>query len=94
MNKPVRQYAPDQADTSASGSDQPADESHADNYKPEQTADRNVPEDGPSGENTKNNGEQGGGLWTSGGQVTTGTPYHGEYGTPEPNREATPKKEE
>lgn len=40
--------------------------------------DRNVPEDGPSGENTKNNGERGGGLWTSGGQVTTGTPYHDE----------------
>ncbi len=51
--------------------------SHADNYDPE-TADRNVPDDGPSGENTKNNGERGGGLWTSGGTVTTGTPYHDE----------------
>ncbi len=52
--------------------------SHADNYDPEQTPDRNVDNDGPSGENTKNGGERGGGLWTSGGQVTTGTPYHDE----------------
>ena len=37
---------------------------------------RNVPEDGPSGENTENNGANGGGLWTSGGTVTSGTPYH------------------
>ncbi|WP_262508259.1 hypothetical protein [Spirosoma fluviale] len=37
-----------------------------------------MPDDGPSGENTKNDGEQGGGLWTSGGTVTTGTPYHEE----------------
>ncbi|RAJ90684.1 hypothetical protein LX87_05482 [Larkinella arboricola] len=36
---------------------------------------RNVPEDGPSGENTKNNGERGGGLWTSGGHVTSGENY-------------------
>jgi hypothetical protein len=52
--------------------------SHADNYDPDNTADRNVPENGPSGENTKNGGERGGGLWTSGGTVTTGTAYHDE----------------
>ncbi|GAB3892677.1 hypothetical protein GCM10028803_05750 [Larkinella knui] len=40
------------------------------------TQKRNVPDDGPSGENTKNDGERGGGLWTSGGEVTSGTPYH------------------
>ena len=55
----------------------PYEGSHADNYDPE-GPDRNVPEDGPSGENTKNGGERGGGLWTSGGVVTTGTPYHDE----------------
>lgn len=49
---------------------------------------RNVPEDGPSGENTINDGERGGGLWTSGGQVSSGTPYNDDYGTPEPNRKA------
>ncbi|MBC3787485.1 hypothetical protein [Spirosoma utsteinense] len=48
--------------------------SHADNYAPDQEPEH----DGPSGENTKNGGEQGGGLWTSGGKVTTGTPYHDE----------------
>ena len=47
--------------------------SHADNYDPEHTPDPDGPRDKPSGENTKNNGEHGGGLWTSGGQVTTGT---------------------
>lgn len=52
--------------------------SHADNYDPDNAPDRNVPDDGPSGENTKNGGATGGGLWTSGGQVTTGTPYHDE----------------
>jgi hypothetical protein len=52
--------------------------SHADNYAPEQEPERNLAEDGPSGENTKNGGERGGGLWTSGGQVTNGTPYHDE----------------
>lgn len=36
---------------------------------------RNVPEDGPSGENTKNDGARGGGLWTSGGVVTSGENY-------------------
>ncbi|GAB3279341.1 hypothetical protein GCM10027347_53990 [Larkinella harenae] len=36
---------------------------------------RNVPKDGPSGENTKNNGARGGGLWTSGGVVTSGENY-------------------
>lgn len=51
--------------------------SHADNYDPN-SEDRNVPDNGPSGENTKNGGERGGGLWTSGGTVTTGTPYHDE----------------
>jgi hypothetical protein len=56
----------------------PYEGSHDPNYDPEHTPDRNVPEDGPSGENTTNNGEQGGGLWTSGGTVTTGTPYHDE----------------
>lgn len=52
---------------------------------------RNVPEDGPSGENTVNDGERGGGLWTSGGHVSTGTPYHDDYGTPGPNRKAEPE---
>ena len=52
--------------------------SHAENYDPDNVQDRNVPQDGPSGENTKNGGDQGGGLWTSGGTVTTGTPYHDE----------------
>ena len=52
---------------------------------------RNVPEDGPSGENTVNDGERGGGLWTSGGVVTSGTPYNDEYGKPGPNRSATPE---
>ena len=52
--------------------------SHADNYDPDNDADRNVAGDGPSGENTKNGGQRGGGLWTSGGTVTTGTPYHDE----------------
>ena len=51
--------------------------SHADNYDPDSES-RNVPDDGPSGENTQNGGERGGGLWTSGGTVTTGTPYHDE----------------
>lgn len=51
--------------------------SHADNYDPE-SENRNVPDDGPSGENTKNGGKRGGGLWTSGGTVTTGTAYHDE----------------
>lgn len=56
-------------------------------------AGRNLAEEGPSGENTKNNGERGGGLYTSGGQVTSGTPYHGEYGKPEPTRDALTKEE-
>lgn len=47
--------------------------SHAENYNPENTPDRNPEEDGPSGENTKNGGERGGGLWTSGGTVTSGS---------------------
>ncbi|ADB38654.1 hypothetical protein [Spirosoma linguale] len=63
--------------TSSPG-EKPYTGSHADNYEPDQSADRNVPEDGPSGENTKNGGKQGGGLWTSGGIVTTGTPFHEE----------------
>ncbi|RIV20735.1 hypothetical protein DYU11_22150 [Fibrisoma montanum] len=50
--------------------------SHADNYDPEHTPDRNVPDDGPSGENTTNGGERGGGLWTSGGTVTSGSGYN------------------
>ena len=50
--------------------------SHADNYDPENTPNRNVPDDGPSGENTKNGGERGGGLWTSGGTVTSGSGFN------------------
>ncbi|MGA0558260.1 hypothetical protein ACO2Q8_16490 [Larkinella sp. VNQ87] len=50
-----------------------APQGHVDDTNPEQK--RNVPEDGPSGENTQNSGENGGGLWTSGGEVTSGTPY-------------------
>lgn len=48
--------------------------SHAESFDPEQ----NAPDDGPSGENTKTGADKGGGLYTSGGQVTTGTPYHDE----------------
>ncbi len=46
---------------------------HVEETDPEEK--RNVPEDGPSGENTKNDGERGGGLWTSGGYVTSGENY-------------------
>lgn len=65
-----------QTPVTSSPDETPYTGSHADNYDPD--ADRNVPEDGPSGENTKNGGQRGGGLWTSGGTVTTGTPYHDE----------------
>jgi hypothetical protein len=64
--------------TTASPGETPYVGSHAENYDPENEPDRNGQMDGPSGENTKNGGKQGGGLWTSGGQVTTGTPYHDE----------------
>lgn len=57
--------------------------SHADNYDPENTSDPDGPRDRPSGENTKNNGANGGGLWTSGGQVTTGTGMN-DPGQPRP----------
>lgn len=76
INTPVGSD-PDSPVTSSPG-ETPYVGSHADNYDPENTANRNVPEDGPSGENTKNGGERGGGLWTSGGIVTTGTSYHDE----------------
>lgn len=67
-----------QSPVTSSPGETPYEGSHADNYDPDQAPDRSVTEDGPSGENTKNNGARGGGLWTSGGQVTTGTPYHDE----------------
>ncbi|GAB3770166.1 hypothetical protein GCM10028818_07520 [Spirosoma horti] len=57
--------------------------SHAGNYDPENTADPDGPRDKPSGENTKNNGVNGGGLWTSGGQITTGTGMN-DPGQPRP----------
>ncbi len=90
MNQSIRYFAPD-------GQDQPGgirhDDSQADSAQSEDENTGNVAKDGPSGENTKNGGERGGGLYTSGGEVTTGTPYHGEYGKPEPNREAMTKEE-
>ncbi|WP_128546356.1 hypothetical protein [Larkinella soli] len=58
--------------------DQGRQKSHADDTDPDEK--RNVPEDGPSGENTENGGERGGGLWTSGGFVTSGESYHGYDG--------------
>ena len=67
-----------QSPVTSSPDESPYVGSHADNYDPDQAPDRNPEEDGPSGESTKNGGEQGGGLWTSGGKVTTGTPYHDE----------------
>lgn len=63
---------------SSSPGETPYTGSHADNYKPDESPERNPAEDGPSGENTKNGGKNGGGLWTSGGTVTTGTAYHDE----------------
>ena len=68
----------DKAPVTSSPGEEPYTSSHADNYQPEAVPSRNVPDDGPSGENTANEGENGGGLWTSGGQITTGTPYHDE----------------
>ena len=89
MNQSPRYYAPE-------GSGESGGIRH-DDPRADQTGaaepGRNIAEDGPSGENTKNDGERGGGLYTSGGQVTSGTPYHGEYGKPEPNREAKTKDE-
>ena len=67
-----------QAPVTSSPDETPYTGSHADNYDPDNDPGRSVPEDGPSGENTKNGGHQGGGLWTSGGTVTTGTAYHDE----------------
>ncbi|GAB4027439.1 hypothetical protein [Spirosoma gilvum] len=67
-----------QSPVSSSPCETPYEGSHADNYDPDQSPDRSVTEDGPSGENTRNNGAKGGGLWTSGGKITTGTPYHDE----------------
>ncbi|GAB4020301.1 hypothetical protein [Spirosoma koreense] len=85
----IRYYAPERE--SIGGPNQPPGHSHADNYDPDTNPDRNVAEDGPSGENTKNNGEHGGGLWTSGGEVITGNANNdGEFGKPQPDRQATP----
>ncbi|WP_080054464.1 hypothetical protein [Spirosoma aerolatum] len=75
-NESLAQTRKGQSPVSSSPGETPYEGSHADNYDPDQAPDRSVTEDGPSGENTKNNGAHGGGLWTSGGQVTTGTPYH------------------
>lgn len=74
----LAQTRQDEQPVTSSADEAPYMGSHADNYEPEQADDRHVPKEGPSGENTKNGGERGGGLWTSGGQVTTGTPYHDE----------------
>lgn len=67
-----------QAPITSSPGETPYVGSHADDYKPDQAPERNPAEDGPSGENTRNSGANGGGLWTTGGSVTTGTPYHEE----------------
>ena len=92
MKEPIQS---DEQAKPTDGGNQPAGETHADNYEPENAPNRNVPEDGPSGENTKNNGERGGGLWTSGGQVVTGSGINaGEFGKPQPDRQATPAKED
>lgn len=74
----LAQTRSEQSPVTSSPDETPYVGSHADTYDPDQAPDRNPEEDGPSGENTKNGGEQGGGLWTSGGQVTTGTAYHDE----------------
>ena len=90
MNQSIRYYAPE-----GSGEQEGIrhDDPQADSSEATGEPVRNIAEDGPSGENTKNGGERGGGLYTSGGEVTSGTPYDGEYGKPEPNREATTKEE-
>ena len=67
-----------QTPVTSSPDETPYTGSHADNYEPDKEPGRSVSEDGPSGENTKNGGQRGGGLWTSGGTVTTGTKYHDE----------------
>jgi|GEM_PF-6399388 len=84
MNACIRYLSPGGA---ASGGE--AGKGHAGKENDEK---RNVPEDGPSGENTVNDGERGGGLWTSGGHVSSGTPYNDEYGRPQPDRDATPEE--
>ncbi|MGF7214039.1 hypothetical protein GGR92_000179 [Spirosoma lacussanchae] len=77
-NERSTEAAPDQRHSTSSPTETPYTGSHADNYQPEQAATPDTPDEWPSGEHTKNHGERGGGLWTSGGQVTTGTPYHDE----------------
>ncbi|GAB3964150.1 hypothetical protein GCM10028806_01290 [Spirosoma terrae] len=74
----LKETRSDKDPVTSSPGETPYTGSHADNYQPDQEPDRNLAEDGPSGENTKNGSENGGGLWTSGGVVTNGTPYHEE----------------
>lgn len=74
----LKETRSDKDPVTSSPGETPYTGSHADNYQPDQEPDRNPAEDGPSGENTKNGGANGGGLWTSGGVVTNGTPYHEE----------------
>ena len=66
-------------------------------YAPESSpAGSSGPENGETGSDPENNddtNQQESGLY-QGGQVTTGTPYDGDYGKPEPNREATTEDEE
>lgn len=84
-DQPVPVYSPENsagldqtrthdAPVTSSPGETPYTGSHAPNYNPETEADQ----PGPSGENSKAPAQQGGGLWTSGGAVTTGTPYHDE----------------
>lgn len=88
MEKLVRMYAPTGADEGSAKGPNHSGKGHAGEANDEK---RNVPNDGPSGENTVNDGERGGGLWTSGGNVTSGTPYNDDYGKPQPDRAATPE---
>ncbi|MFD2574532.1 hypothetical protein ACFSUS_28110 [Spirosoma soli] len=90
MENQTNQNTPDQPDDQVDGVYDKPGLGHSGTENDDK---RSVPKDGPSGENTKNNGERGGGLWTSGGKVTAGTPYHGEYGKPKPDREATTEDE-
>lgn len=79
MKQSIRQYAPETTPPGSAG--------------PENEETRNDAEDGTDSKSKEDTSGQKGGLY-QGGQVTTGTPYDGDYGKPEPNREATTKDEE
>jgi hypothetical protein len=91
MRRNIQMYTPDSDQEGSAKGPNHTGKSHAGESNDEK---RNVPEDGPSGENTENDGEHGGGLWTSGGQVTSGTPYNDDYGTPKSDYDATPQEDE